>query len=29
MIANGTLVQDTVAEDALAQMISFFRRMLK
>ena len=29
MIANGTLVQDTVAEDAYAQMISFFRRMLK
>jgi len=29
MIANGTLVKDTVAEDAYVQMISFFRRMLK
>jgi carboxymethylenebutenolidase len=28
MIVNGTLARDTVAEDAYAQMISFFRRML-
>lgn len=28
MIVNGTLAKDTVAEDAYAQMISFFRRML-
>src|SRR5665647_1034135 len=29
MIANGTLVQDTVAKDAYDQMIRFFRRMLE
>ena len=29
MIVNGTLVQDTVAEDAYVEMTGFFRRMLK
>jgi len=29
MLVNGTLANDIVAEDAYAQMISFFRRMLK
>jgi carboxymethylenebutenolidase len=29
MIANGTLVRDTAADDAYAQMIGFFKRMLE
>ena len=29
MIANGTLVRDTAAEDAYAQMISIFKRRLR